>query len=442
MGSNLPTQCGNCCSSEQTVDRDSLNETLTSQRALKTTLYNSSDSSADGEGEDSSYSSDSEQAYSAADPAEVALKAQVIESFKAALQNGNTSLVEYYFNEHPDEELARTKWRNGDTCLHVAVRKRDQNLIRMLLKEGVYHGVNINEQNAMTGDTCLHTAVRDMQDTEMVQLLIDHEIDPNIMNNAFHTPLRIAVERRIYDIMDILTKYALDLDAANRRYSTSSESLHEHAVLRHARSILVAGTPFAGSPPSLSPKSSGYLSEEEYAQLTMEEKMDDDTKSTLAKVNLKSKNPFSKVKVTKQEGHDVKMQLRELEQLPDLNGFLMKQTSKPPYSYHKRWIFVTEEWFFWNDRMIDVNFESDRGPTYEERKRFSGAVHFKNIVEVKRTGKSGKKFVFKVRYKQADKLRYKKVLWKCLDETERDFWFNSLMQYVKYYKEVRRLYVQ
>ena len=241
----------------------------------------------------------------------------------------------------------------------------------------------INEQNTINGDTALHTAVRDIRDPDMVRLLIGFDIDPNIMNRQFHTPLRIAVEQRSYSIMDLLSKYSLDLDVAARESSVSDESDHErvgsmteHAVLRQAVSILNVGSPHllsypgsrSQSPRSQSPRSrsascrsaSGYLSEEEYGKLTMEEKMDEDAKHTITKVNLKNKNPFSKVRVTKQEGRGVKELMRDLEQLPELDGFLLKQTSKPPYSYRKRWVHVTEEWVLWNDRQIGIDFTNDQ----------------------------------------------------------------------------------
>jgi len=181
------------------------------------------------------------------------------------------------------------------------------------------------------------------------------------------------------------------------------------------------------------------LSELEYRQLSMEEKMDDDAKQTLSKVNLKNKNPFSRVRVTKKDDKGLRALLTILEGLPELDGFLLRQLSKPPHSYQKRWVYVTEEWFFWNGQRVATEFSED-GPTLEERKQFDGFIHLKHVKDVSRTGKSGRKFMFQVRCKSGYKVHWKKVVWKCHDWKEREYWFNGLTQYVAYCKEVRRLY--
>ena len=110
MGGNVPSKC---CRSNDSLDRDNLNKNLSghTHRANRTTLYHS-DSSGSGDDGERSYSDEgSDGPY--IDPSELALQVTIIESFKAALQNGNTSLVEYYFNEHPSLMLGTTKWRNG-----------------------------------------------------------------------------------------------------------------------------------------------------------------------------------------------------------------------------------------------------------------------------------------------------------------------------------------
>lgn len=326
-------------------------------------------------------------------------------------------------------------------------------------------------------------------------MLIEYDIDPHVMNHEFQTPISIAEENRQYDVMNLLGKYAIDLECNSYRLRDSgsdsgftndsdSESSHPSTVreesvtpddipmLYQATSRLLGipesihstdssdshhSTPPKKKPtipfsidsrsPSPRPKSahtddSGYFSEEQYSKLSMEQKMDEmpDAKHTLAKVNLKKKNPFSKVRVTKGDGKTVRALLREMEQLPELNGFLLKQTSKPPYSYHKRWVYVTEKWILWNDRVVSTNFVDEQAPTLEERKRFKSAVNLNNIVVVQRTGKSGKKLMFKVRIKTHDKLKYRKVIFKCHSTRDRDYWCDGLTKYVHYCKEMKRLY--
>lgn len=458
-----------CCAGDQSFENESLKDNRSVNRTdpksrplyVESKASDSDSESADGSlnGRGQPHKSDPKMAL-INDPA----FEETVNAFKAAIKQGNSSLARYYFNENPTLQLGKVTWPNGDTCLQVAVRVRSQNLLRMLLKEGIAHGININDQNAMTGDTCLHTAVRAHQDFEIVQLLIDYEIDANIMNHEFATAVRIAEELRNVAIIKFLSKYSIHLQAAKRDESmeeSSSTPLHamdDDAIDHYAQEILrnshdgqehTRNATLSESDPNL-PSSlwgyqtaSEYFSETEYANLTMEAKMDDvepGATTTLAKVNLKNTNPFSKVRVTKHDDSSVRQLMRDVEMLPELDGYLLKQTSKPPYTYQKRWVHVTEEWLLWNDRMIDVNFNVDTGPTMEERKRFGGAVHLKNVMLVERTGKSGKKFMMKVRFKTGSKLHYRKIVWKCNEEEDRDYWCDGLAQYVAFCKEVRRLY--
>lgn len=437
------------------------------------------------------------------DPAEQKLRRHIVESFKKAVENGNSSLVTYYFNEHPENNLGESRWRNGDSCLHVAVQQKNEELLRLLLGRGVEHGVDLNAQNSVNGDTALHTAVKGSLDGDesIVRVLMEYEMDTHIMNTDFVSALHIAVEHRQYEVMDLLSKYALDLETASYGSSTPSTaggdardavdaevddekknggifSLRSLKSCKSMQLLQSLGPVDDDSDDSVDPElvpmfsgrasvngienfaetllsantldtleglegsgqwGEGILSETEYEKLTIEERMDEDAKYQLTKLNLKNKNPFSKLKVTKQDGQEMSALMRALAQLPDLDGFLLKQTSRPPYSYRKRWVIVLDGWFLWNDTQIAANFDEDEGPTAEERKRFKGAVNLNNVMEVGKTGKSGRKFVFKVRFKTHEKLRYQRVLWKCHDEPERDYWCSGLQQYVDYCKEVKKL---
>ena len=73
----------------------------------------------------------------------------------------------------------------------------------------------------------------------------------------------------------------------------------DFVIIKRLKSRLVIDLydePVAKSVKSPLTPQSGYLSDDKYAQLSIEEKMDDVAKQTLVKVQLKNKNPFSKVK--------------------------------------------------------------------------------------------------------------------------------------------------
>ena len=124
MGAELASKCNQCCATNQSLDRDRMTQHQSKQRSKASrkghTLYGAKPTSStsfdssyhEGEASYSDAYSDSSEPY--VDPRKIAYQAQVVESFKAAVQAGNTSLVEYYFNEHPELYLGRTRWRNGN----------------------------------------------------------------------------------------------------------------------------------------------------------------------------------------------------------------------------------------------------------------------------------------------------------------------------------------
>lgn len=57
--------------------------------------------------------------------------------FLDAVEQGNDSLVDYFLREYPSLNLLEVEFENGDTCLHVAVRKRHTQLVFYLLQHGV-----------------------------------------------------------------------------------------------------------------------------------------------------------------------------------------------------------------------------------------------------------------------------------------------------------------
>lgn len=67
----------------------------------------------------------------------------------------------------------------------------------MLLEHGADPNIHI-----MKGDTVLHLAVKN-KDIELIKLLLEHDADPNIKNNSGKSPLDIA---KIKEIRNLLQK--------------------------------------------------------------------------------------------------------------------------------------------------------------------------------------------------------------------------------------------
>ena len=76
----------------------------------------------------------------------------------------------------------------GDTELHIAIRKKDYIKMAALLKDGVPVNAINND-----GDTPLHLALR-AKDKHVLYYLFDYKVDVNVRNNAGITPLYCAVK--------------------------------------------------------------------------------------------------------------------------------------------------------------------------------------------------------------------------------------------------------
>ena len=64
------------------------------------------------------------------------LKPLTISGFKAAVHNGNETLVMHLVREHADLNLLRTRFENGDDCVQIAVRNHSHKLLLFLLEQG------------------------------------------------------------------------------------------------------------------------------------------------------------------------------------------------------------------------------------------------------------------------------------------------------------------
>ena len=371
---------------------------------------------------------------------------------------------------------------NGDTVLHTAVRDvKDANIVRLLIEAKVDpNTMNYRFHSAM------HSAM-DKEINDIMSLLPQPVLDPD--SPAPDPPKHLAVPS---DVTPAAT-------AAIRRFNAvhlgtdSIDRMGDHKIEKHIGHILSdsqdSGVPlhesmdmaklkrqvtevllqknseseseeteYAQTPSPISPLSPGSDDDDDgqefqdfgkmefantikYNKLSLEDKMDEESKVKLKRVSLKNKNPFSKLRVTKQDNQDVRELLSYLEQLPELDGYLTKQVSEKIGAMNqKKWVHVTEEWVLWNDKSIALEFAEDGKISLEQRKQFDGVIQLHHIDEVGRTGKSGKKFMFKARYQVNYEMHHKTVVWKCHDRREREYWVNGLTQYVAFCKKVRKLY--
>ena len=121
-----------------------------------------------------------------------------------ATRKGDEAKVIALLEQNPDLVSSRDKL--GNTPLHVAAL-HDQPAIAALL---LANGADVNAENTVHSETPLTLALLSYEHKEMLELLLTHGADPNVLGS---TPLRRAIERNLpYDV-ELLLANGADPDA-------------------------------------------------------------------------------------------------------------------------------------------------------------------------------------------------------------------------------------
>ena len=90
-------------------------------------------------------------------------------------------------------------FKDGKTCVHVAIDRNHSNVVRTLLSANPDIELKTKE-----GDTCLLRAVL-QRNAEVVELLLDKKAKINATNNKGDTALHIAMRTRLAKNFAFLT---------------------------------------------------------------------------------------------------------------------------------------------------------------------------------------------------------------------------------------------
>ena len=114
---------------------------------------------------------------------------------------------------------------------------------------------------------------------------------------------------------------------------------------------------------------------------------------------------------------------KQKERLPDLEGWLEKRKPRPPYSWERRWVVVTDTYILWNDTKKSIGDAT----ISEERNKFNGFINFKMVDEIiKAESKQQNKLIISIKNKK------KTYLWRCPSMEDRDYWVRGLKRYMKF----------
>nr|XP_046909522.1 uncharacterized protein LOC124490979 [Dermatophagoides farinae] len=117
-----------------------------------------------------------------------------------ALENGNHGVCRELLKESAKEQINMHKPETGETGIHIAIRKKDTDMLRLM----VDNGGDVDQQNK-DGQTALHMAAI-MGDEGLIKFLHMVGAKPNIVDKQERTPLHLATENGHMKTVDFLTE--------------------------------------------------------------------------------------------------------------------------------------------------------------------------------------------------------------------------------------------
>eukprot|EP01083_Nonionella_stella_P059505 155687_1 len=112
-------------------------------------------------------------------------------AWSTAVHEGNWNEVQSIHNDKPKSLNSRVNL-DGETALHVAVKRKDMKLIEFLLSQNA----DVNIQSIKTGNTPLHEAAS-RQNIYILTMLLHYGANPRIFNSNNKIPKSLATDRQI-----------------------------------------------------------------------------------------------------------------------------------------------------------------------------------------------------------------------------------------------------
>ncbi|XP_052256426.1 ankyrin-3-like [Dreissena polymorpha] len=141
-------------------------------------------------------------------------KSGAIPLFLAA-EVGNVSVCRELLTSTVEAQLSAQRKDNGDGALHIACRRRDMELARLLVESGAIVDMQNHE-----GQTALHIAAFE-GDEPMLKYLLLNKASPYMSDKLDRSPVHIAAERGHTHIVDqLLDKFKSSLSARTKDGNT------------------------------------------------------------------------------------------------------------------------------------------------------------------------------------------------------------------------------
>lgn len=126
-----------------------------------------------------------------------------------AARKGDQAKVVALLSQNPELVFSRDKF--GNTPLHLAALHNQPAVAALLLA----NGADVNARNTNAGDTPLTLALQSYQHKEMLELLLTHGAEVNVLLSNGVTPLRHAIDLDLPDDVELLLANGADPNALN-----------------------------------------------------------------------------------------------------------------------------------------------------------------------------------------------------------------------------------
>ena len=122
-----------------------------------------------------------------------------------AIFKGNIQKIETLLNEDTIEATTKA----GLTPLHMAIKKRDLKLVKLLIQKGA----DVDAQDKK-GFSVLYYAVIQNQ-LKIAKILLDNDADPNLTNNIGNAPIHNIAYNNRFLMLELFMNYETDFTLKN-----------------------------------------------------------------------------------------------------------------------------------------------------------------------------------------------------------------------------------
>ncbi|KAK2716435.1 hypothetical protein QYM36_010851 [Artemia franciscana] len=139
-----------------------------------------------------------------------------------AIENGNFNVVKELLQTHSEFQVTKECGSKCDTPLHLAARRKDLEMAKILLEFGA-----IVDARNKDGQAALHIAASG-GDESLVRVLHSHHANPNLSDKEDRTPLHLAAENGRTTVVEVL---------ADRYKASLLERTKDGSTLLHVASL-------------------------------------------------------------------------------------------------------------------------------------------------------------------------------------------------------------